>query len=49
MKIINVGGEITIKTQKRKQSPEDRILEILQKSRLNDKDWEIIKKERQER
>ena len=49
VKIINVGGEITIKTQKRKQSPEDRILEILQKSRLNDKDWEIIKKERQER
>ena len=30
----------------RQKSPEDRFLEILQKSKLNDKDWEEIKKER---
>ena len=35
------------KTQKRKRSHEDRILEILQKSKLGDKDWEEIKKERE--
>lgn len=49
VRIMNVGGEIIIKPQKRKQTPEDRILEILQKSKLGEKDWEEIKKERKER
>ncbi len=49
VKVLNIGGEIIIRTQKRKKSHEDRILEILQKSKLGDKDWEEIKKEREER
>lgn len=49
VRIMNVGGEIIIKLQKKKKSPEDRILEILQKAKLGDKDWEEIKKERKER
>ena len=35
-----------IKHQKMKITPEDRILEILQKAKLNDKDWKAIRKER---
>lgn len=49
VKILNVGGEIIIRTQKTEKSHEDRILEILQKSRLGDKDWEEVKREREER
>ena len=49
VKILNVEGEIIIRTQKRGKSHEDRILEILQKSKLGDKDLEEIKKEREER
>jgi len=49
VRILNIDGEIIIRTQKGKKSHEDRILEILQKSKLGDKDWEEIKKEREER
>jgi AbrB family looped-hinge helix DNA binding protein len=49
VRLLNIDGEIIIRMQKRKKSHEDRILEILQKSKLIDKDWEEIKKERQER
>ena len=49
VKVLSIGGEIIIRTQKSKKSHEDRILEILQKSKLGDKDWEEIKKEREER
>lgn len=49
IKIIDIGGEIIVKPQKRVKPPEDRILEILQKSKLNDRDWAVIKKEREER
>lgn len=49
VRIVNVGGEIIIKPQRRKTSPEDRILEILQKSKLSDKDWKEIREEREER
>lgn len=49
VKIINIGGEIIIRQQKRKKAPEDRILEILQKAKLADKDWDEINKERNER
>ena len=37
VKILNIDGEIIIRTQKRKMSHEDRILEILQKSKLGTK------------
>ena len=49
VKVLDISGEIIIRTQKSKVSHEDRILEILQKSKLGDKDWEEIKKEREER
>ena len=49
VRILNIDGEIIIRIQKGKKSHEDRILEILQKSKLGDKDWEEIKKEREER
>jgi len=49
VRIVNVGGEIIIKPQKRKIAPEDKILEILQKAKLGDKDWKEIRKEREER
>ena len=49
VKLMNVGGEIIIKPQSRKISHEDRILEILQKAKLTDKDWEEIRRERKER
>ena len=49
VRILDVGGEIMIRVQKRKKSPEDRILEILQKAKLGDKDWVQIRKEREER
>lgn len=49
VRIVNVGGEIIIKPQRRKTSPEDRILEILQKAKLSDKDWKEIRKEREEK
>ena len=49
VRILDIGGEIIIRTQKRKKSPEDRILEILQKAKLGDKDWMEIRKEREER
>lgn len=49
VKLLNIGGEIIIRTQKTEKSHEDRILEILRKSRLGDRDWEEMKKERDER
>ena len=49
VRIVNVGGEIIIKPQKRKRAPEDKILEILQKAKLSGKDWKEIRKEREER
>ena len=49
VRILDIGGEIIIRLQKRKKSPEDRILEILQKAKLGDKDWMEIRKEREER
>ena len=49
VKVLDISGEIIIRTQKSKKSHEDRILEILQKSKLGDKDWEEIKKDREER
>ena len=49
VKILNVGGEIIIRTQKTEKSHEDRILEILRKSGLGDRDWEEMKRERDER
>ena len=48
IKVINVGGEIIIRLQRKKES-EDKILELLQKAKLNDGDWEEIKRERKER
>jgi AbrB family looped-hinge helix DNA binding protein len=49
VKLMSVDGDIIIRTQKRAQSPEDRILELLQKSKLGDRDWEEIQRERAER
>ena len=49
LKVINVSGQIIIKPQSKKISPEDRILKILQMAKLKDKDWEEIKRERKER
>ena len=48
VRLLDVGGEIIVRPQKRKKH-EDRILEILKKIKLKDKDWEDIKRERQER
>ena len=48
VRLLDVGGEIVVRPQKIKKH-EDKILEILKKVKLKDKDWEDIKKERQER
>ena len=49
VKIVDICGDIIIRPQKRKKAPEDRVLEILQKAKLDDKDWIKILKEREER
>ncbi len=49
VRIVSINGEMTIKLLRREKIPENRILEILERTKLSDKDWREIKKDREER
>lgn len=49
IKMTNIGNEIVMRPLKEEKEPEDRVLELLKKVKLTEKDWEEIQRERDER
>ena len=49
VRIMSINGEISIKLLRKEKRPENKILEILERIKLTDKDWREIKKDREER
>ncbi len=49
IKMTNIGNEIVMRPLREEKEPEDRVLELLKKVKLTEKDWEEIQRERDER